>query len=158
MPLPHIGGHEFAGVVAETGPAVSEWRAGDRVTAPFACGCGRCEYCRAGQAQVCAQQTQPGFTGPGSFAELVVLSTLAIAALYTAGCAASWVLARRGVALSGTPLDFRFLGFAAVIGISSMLALIALGSRQEIIGLATLIGLSILLYLIQTRIAVVKSH
>ncbi len=36
----------------------------------------------------------------GSFAELVVLSTLFIAALYAAGCAASWVLARRGVALS----------------------------------------------------------
>jgi basic amino acid/polyamine antiporter, APA family len=81
----------------------------------------------------------------GTFAELVVLSTLAIAALYIAGCAASWVLARRGVALSGTPLNFRFLGSATVIGISSMLALIALGSRQEIIGLATLIDLSILL-------------
>jgi amino acid transporter len=85
----------------------------------------------------------------GSFSELVVLSTLAIAALYSAGCAASWVLARRGVALSGTPLNFRFLGAAAVIGITSMLALIALGSRQEIIGLATLIGVSLLLYLIQ---------
>ena len=71
--LPHIGGHEFAGVVAETGPSVTGWRAGDRVTAPFACGCGRCEYCRAGQAQVCPRQTQPGFTGPGSFAELVVV-------------------------------------------------------------------------------------
>ena len=71
--LPHIGGHEFAGVVAETGPAVTRWRAGDRVTVPFACGCGRCEYCRAGDAQVCPQQTQPGFTGPGSFAELVAV-------------------------------------------------------------------------------------
>jgi hypothetical protein len=39
-----------------------------------------------------------------------------------------------------------------------MLALIALGSRQEIIGLATLIGLSILLYLIQARIALAKPH
>jgi APA family basic amino acid/polyamine antiporter len=87
----------------------------------------------------------------GTFAELVVLSTLAIAALYVAGCAASWVLARRGVALSGTPLNFRFLGAATVIGISSMLALIALGSRQEIIGLVTLIGFSILLYLVQVR-------
>jgi len=94
----------------------------------------------------------------GTFAELVVLSTLAIAALYIAGCAASWVLARRRVALSGTPLNFRFLGAATVIGISSMLALIALGSRQEIIGLATLIGLSILLYLIQARIALANSH
>jgi amino acid transporter len=92
----------------------------------------------------------------GTFAELVVLSTLAIAALYIAGCAASWTLARRGVARAGTPLNFRFLGAATVIGISSMLALIALGSRQEIVGLTTLIGLSILLYLIQTRIALAK--
>jgi len=94
----------------------------------------------------------------GTFAELVVLSTLAIAALYIAGCTASWVVARRGVALSGTPLNFRFLGAATVIGISSMLALIALGSRQEIIDLATLIGLSVLLYLVQTRIALASPH
>ncbi|HEV7432034.1 MAG TPA: amino acid permease [Steroidobacteraceae bacterium] len=94
----------------------------------------------------------------GTFAELVVLSTLAIAALYIAGCAASWVLVRRRVALSGTPLNFRFIGAATVIGISSMLALIALGSRQEIIGLAALIGLSIFLYLIQARIALAKPH
>jgi alcohol dehydrogenase len=71
--LPHIGGHELAGVVAETGPAVTGWRAGDRVTVPFACGCGRCEFCLAGDAQVCPRQTQPGFTGPGSFAELVAI-------------------------------------------------------------------------------------
>ena len=71
--LPHIGGHELAGVVVQTGPTVTRWRAGDRVTVPFACGCGRCEYCLAGQAQVCPDQTQPGFTGPGSFAELVAI-------------------------------------------------------------------------------------
>jgi alcohol dehydrogenase len=41
------------------------------VTVPFVCGCGVCELCLAGQAQVCPNQTQPGFTGPGSFAELV---------------------------------------------------------------------------------------
>src|SRR5882757_2429332 len=86
----------------------------------------------------------------GTFAELVVLSTLALAAVYIAGCAASWVLARRGVELSGTPLNFRFLGAATVIGISSMVALIALGSREEMTGLATLIGISVLLYLVQT--------
>ena len=71
--LPHIGGHELAGVVVQTGPTVTRWRAGDRVTVPFACGCGRCEYCLARQAQVCPDQTQPGFTGPGSFAELVAI-------------------------------------------------------------------------------------
>jgi D-arabinose 1-dehydrogenase-like Zn-dependent alcohol dehydrogenase len=50
--LPHIGGHELAGTVAQTGPEVTRWRAGDRVTVPFVCGCGRCEYCVAGDAQV----------------------------------------------------------------------------------------------------------
>jgi alcohol dehydrogenase len=71
VPLPHIPGHEFAGVVAEIGAAVTGFRVGDRVTAPFVCGCGRCFYCRSGNAQVCPDQTQPGFTGPGTFAELV---------------------------------------------------------------------------------------
>ena len=71
--LPHIGGHEFAGTVAAAGPSVARWKPGDRVTVPFACGCGRCEYCLAGDAQVCPNQTQPGFTGPGSFAEFVAV-------------------------------------------------------------------------------------
>jgi alcohol dehydrogenase len=43
------------------------------VTVPFVCGCGACEYCHAGDAQVCPNQTQPGFTGPGSFAERVAI-------------------------------------------------------------------------------------
>ena len=73
VPLPHTPGHELAGVVAEVGPAVRRWSVGDRVTVPFVCGCGSCEWCAAGDAQVCPQQTQPGFTGPGSFAERVAL-------------------------------------------------------------------------------------
>ena len=71
--LPHIPGHELAGTVAEVGPEVTRWRVGDRVTVPFVCGCGVCEYCAAGEAQVCPDQTQPGFTGPGSFAERVAI-------------------------------------------------------------------------------------
>lgn len=69
--LPHVPGHEMAGVVAEVGPAATGYAVGDRVTVPFACGCGTCAYCLAGDAQVCPEQTQPGFTGPGSFADLV---------------------------------------------------------------------------------------
>ncbi|MBB3052524.1 alcohol dehydrogenase [Prauserella isguenensis] len=73
VPLPQIPGHELAGVVAEVGPEVTRWQPGARVTVPFVCGCGRCEYCAAGEAQVCPHQTQPGFTGPGSHAERVAL-------------------------------------------------------------------------------------
>lgn len=71
--LPHVPGHELAGLVAEVGPGVTGWRVGDRVTVPFVCGCGTCAYCRAGEAQVCPDQTQPGFTGPGAFADLVAI-------------------------------------------------------------------------------------
>lgn len=70
---PHVGGHELAGTIEAVGPLVRQWVPGDRVTVPFVCGCGRCEYCRAGDTHVCPDQTQPGFTGPGSFAELVAL-------------------------------------------------------------------------------------
>ena len=71
--FPHVPGHELAGVVAEVGEQVSRWRVGDRVTVPFVCGCGRCEWCRAGNAQVCPAQQQPGFTHWGSFAEYAAL-------------------------------------------------------------------------------------
>ena len=71
--LPHVPGHEFAGVVARVGADVTAWHPGDRVTAPFVCGCGACELCRAGDPQVCPDQTQPGFTHHGSFAEKVLV-------------------------------------------------------------------------------------
>jgi alcohol dehydrogenase len=71
--LPHVPGHEMVGVVAAVGEGVEKWTVGDRVTTPFVCGCGVCPWCRDGQAQVCPDQTQPGFTHWGSFAEYVAL-------------------------------------------------------------------------------------
>jgi D-arabinose 1-dehydrogenase-like Zn-dependent alcohol dehydrogenase len=71
--LPHVPGHELAGTVAAVGDGVRLWRAGDRVTVPFVNACGRCAQCAAGQHQVCARQTQPGFTHWGSLAEFVAL-------------------------------------------------------------------------------------
>ncbi|MFC6704767.1 alcohol dehydrogenase catalytic domain-containing protein [Flexivirga alba] len=71
--LPHVPGHELAGVISEVGAGVRDWRVGDRVTVPFVEGCGRCEWCMAGNAQVCPDQQQPGFTHWGSFAEYVAL-------------------------------------------------------------------------------------
>ncbi|MET8075681.1 zinc-dependent alcohol dehydrogenase family protein [Streptomyces sp. NPDC005303] len=71
--LPHVPGHELAGVVEAVGPRVRGWHPGDRVTVPFVCACGSCASCAAGDHQICERQTQPGFTHWGSFAQYVAL-------------------------------------------------------------------------------------
>lgn len=71
--LPHVPGHELAGVIEAVGSDVTRWRAGDRVTLPFVCGCGSCPQCLSGNQQVCDHQFQPGFTHWGSFAEYVAV-------------------------------------------------------------------------------------
>lgn len=103
-------------------------------------------------AILCYSALVVGLALTGTFVELVVLSTLGTAGLYIAGCAAAWWLARRGVAFAGAPLSFRWLGAAAATGILSMLALIALASRAEIVGLLAVVGISAVLYMLQARV------
>jgi len=69
--LPHVPGHELAGEVAALGSLVRTWKPGQRVTAPFCCGCDSCDQCRSGNHQICDRYTQPGFTHWGAFAEFV---------------------------------------------------------------------------------------
>ena len=71
--LPHVPGHELAGVIEAMGKDVVRWNIGDRVTLPFVCGCGTCPQCASGNHQVCDRQFQPGFTHWGSFAEYVAV-------------------------------------------------------------------------------------
>jgi alcohol dehydrogenase len=69
--LPHVPGHELAGIVVATGRDIQRWKKDDRVTVPFCIGCGSCVQCTKGQQQICDHYYQPGFTGWGSFAEYV---------------------------------------------------------------------------------------
>ena len=138
--LPHIGGHELAGVVAHSGPDVIRWRPGDRVTVPFVCGCGRCEYCRAGDAQVCPSQTQPGFTGPGSFAELVAVHAAdanlvsvpeAVDFVAAAGLGCRFATAFRAVTAHGRVRAGEWLAVHGCggVGLSAVMIGAALGAR-----------------------------
>ncbi|MBN8629670.1 MAG: zinc-dependent alcohol dehydrogenase family protein [Rhodobacterales bacterium] len=67
--LPHVLGHELAGVVVEVGRNCQAFRPGDRVTAPFILGCGHCADCMHGHPTICADQQVIGFTFWGAYAE-----------------------------------------------------------------------------------------
>ena len=71
--LPHIPGHELAGIIEEVGSDVKNWKKDDRVTVPFVGGCGKCSQCFSGNQQICDYQFQPGFTVWGAFAEYVAI-------------------------------------------------------------------------------------
>src|SRR3954447_1432575 len=138
--LPHIPGHELAGTVVEVGPDVRRCRLGQRVTVPFVCGCGRCEYCAAGEQQVCPQQTQPGFTGPGSFAERVALQVAdtnvvelpdagGLVAAPSLGC--RFATAYRALTAHGRLAEGRWLAVHGCggVGMSAVMIGVALGAR-----------------------------
>lgn len=138
--LPHVPGHEFAGVVSEIGPRVRSRAVGDRVTAPFVNGCGRCDWCQAGHAQVCPDQTQPGFSHPGSFADLVAVRAAdtnlvalpeQIDFVTAAGLGCRFATAYRGLTARAAirPGEWVAVYGCGGVGLSAVMIAVALGAR-----------------------------
>lgn len=71
--LPHIPGHEPAGIIAEIGDNVTQWKPGLRVVPHLFLSCGRCYYCRVGRDALCTSiKGILGVTLPGGFADYFV--------------------------------------------------------------------------------------
>lgn len=71
---PVILGHEFSGVVIETGADVTSYKVGDRVVGePHTRACGKCELCRTGNIQICSQKRSPGWGINGAFARYLTM-------------------------------------------------------------------------------------
>ncbi|MEM5471246.1 zinc-dependent alcohol dehydrogenase family protein [Hoeflea sp. AS60] len=138
--LPHVPGHELAGVIAAVGRDVTRWRVGDRVTVPFVGGCGHCPECHAGHQQVCDNQFQPGFTHWGSFAQFVSIhradlnlvalpETLDFATAASLGC--RFVTSFRAVVDQGRVSAGQWLAVHGCggVGLSAIMIAVASGAR-----------------------------
>ncbi len=73
LALPHTPGIEVAGDVAAIGDGVRGVEVGTRVMPQYLWPCRRCEWCKAGQENHCADVRVLGATEPGGYAEYVVV-------------------------------------------------------------------------------------
>ncbi|MBW2706348.1 MAG: alcohol dehydrogenase catalytic domain-containing protein, partial [Deltaproteobacteria bacterium] len=71
LQLPHIMGHEAAGIVAEVGSEVRNFKPGDRILGNAIVTCNQCYYCKRDQEQVCENHKIIGTDAgtQGAFAE-----------------------------------------------------------------------------------------
>lgn len=69
--LPLITGHEFWGIIEETGQNVTSVKPGDRVAVDICLACGTCYYCRRGESLLCSSFKQIGIHIDGAYAEYV---------------------------------------------------------------------------------------
>ena len=75
---PLIMGHEASGEILATGPRVTGWRPGDRVTFDSTISCGACRYCEKGQINLCENRRVVGvspaeYKQHGAFAEQLAI-------------------------------------------------------------------------------------
>jgi NAD+-dependent secondary alcohol dehydrogenase Adh1 len=79
--LPYTPGHENAGWVHETGPAVSNVEVGDTVIVHPFISCGLCGPCRAGDDMHCLNGAFPGIDRDGGFADFLKTSARSVVKL-----------------------------------------------------------------------------
>lgn len=73
LEMPHVGGSDVAGHVASVGSGVDPALVGKRVALYPSIGCGRCEWCRAGDYSMCAEHRLIGEHVAGGLAEFVAV-------------------------------------------------------------------------------------
>jgi len=73
LELPHINGADGAGEVAALGEGTSGFKVGERVAINANLGCGKCDFCRNGQDNMCRNWHLLGETVRGTYAEYICL-------------------------------------------------------------------------------------
>lgn len=74
LPLPHILGADAAGEIDALGEGVTGWQVGMPVVINGMSSCGKCEFCRAGQQNLCEKGGIIGEHSSGTFCEYFTIS------------------------------------------------------------------------------------
>ena len=71
--FPITPGHQVVGVVAGLGAGVHGWAMGERAGIPWLhSACGRCEFCKRGEENLCEQASFTGFDVDGGYADALL--------------------------------------------------------------------------------------
>ena len=138
FPTPAVFGHEISGIVAEIGPEVTQFRAGDHVVGSLAQSCGSCPRCQSGRSFQC-QHPEATLRRPTDTPRLSRNGQALYQGLGLAGFAERALIHENQLAL--VPMEMPFaqaalLGCGVVTGAGAVLntASVAAGDTVVIIG------------------------
>ncbi len=73
--FPIVPGHQVVGIVADKGNAATKFKIGDRVGVTWLySACGKCDFCKTGQENLCSYAKWTGKDADGGYAEYMVIS------------------------------------------------------------------------------------
>jgi propanol-preferring alcohol dehydrogenase len=135
--LPLVPGHEIVGTVAALGAGVERHRVGDRVGVPWLGGsCGRCEFCRRGEENLCADARFTGYQLDGGYAEYALADArfcFAIPERYDDASAApllcAGLIGYRSLRFAGEARRLGIYGFGAA---AHIVAQVAVAERRAV--------------------------
>jgi (R,R)-butanediol dehydrogenase / meso-butanediol dehydrogenase / diacetyl reductase len=135
--VPLVLGHEFSGDVEETGPNVTDIRAGNRVAVNAVDACRRCFFCRRSLYAHCPSAVYIGFGRDGGYAEAAVVPAECCHVLppevsYRAGSLVEPMsVALHAVRNAGLEIGSRVAVIGAgTLGLCTLQCLLATGARE----------------------------
>ncbi len=134
--LPIIPGHEIVGIIDAVGPGTPR-RPGERVGIPWlGYACGHCEYCRAGQENLCDQARFTGYQIDGGYADYTLADERfclelpsQLDDLHTAPLLCAGLIGYRCLLKAGDAMRLGLYGFGAA---AHLIAQVARHQRRDI--------------------------